>query len=47
MPEQNYQNHTQRVPGFLALALAILVCTIGAGVNLYESLGDHQRLYSA
>jgi hypothetical protein len=47
MAEQNYQNHTQRPSGFLALALTILVCFIGAGVNLYESFGDHQRLYSA
>lgn len=47
MAEQNYQNHTQRPGGFLALALVIFVCFVGACVNLYQSLGDHQRLYSA
>ena len=47
MAEQNYQNHTQRPTGFLALALVMFVCFIGAGVNLYQSLGDHQRIYSA
>lgn len=47
MPEQNYENHSQRVPGYLALLLILLVTFIGAGVNLYRSLGDHQRLYSA
>jgi hypothetical protein len=47
MTEQNYQNHVQRPGGFLALALTIFVCFIGAGVNLYQSVGDHQRLYSA
>lgn len=47
MPEQNFQNHTQRVPGFLVLGLALAVSLIGACVNLWHSLGDHQRLYSA
>jgi len=47
MSEQNYQTHVQRVPGFLALAFILLVIFIGALVNLYDSLGDHQRLYSA
>ena len=47
MAEQDYKNHVQRVPGFLALALVLLITFIGAGVNLYYSLGDHQRLYSA
>jgi hypothetical protein len=47
MSEQNYQTHVQRVPGFLALAFILLVIFIGALVNLYNSLGDHQRLYSA
>ncbi len=44
---QNIENHTQRVPGFLAVAFVLFVTIIGAGVNLYQSLGDHQRLYSA
>lgn len=47
MPTQDYSNHTQRVPGFLALALVLLVTLVGCAVNLYVSLGDHQRLYSA
>lgn len=47
MPEQNYQNHARRVPGFLALAGVLFLSIIGAAVNLYESWGDHQRLYSA
>jgi hypothetical protein len=47
MPEQDYKNHVQRVPGFLALALVLVVTFIGACVNLYGSLGNHERLYSA
>lgn len=47
MAGQNYQNHTQRPVGFLVLALVVFLCFIGASVNLYQSLGDHQRLYSA
>ena len=47
MPEQNYQQHTQRVPLFMAVGLALVASVIGAGVNLYQSFGDHQRLYSA
>lgn len=47
MPEQNFQNHTQRVPLFLAVGMALLACIIGAFVNLFHSIGDHQRIYSA
>lgn len=47
MPEQSFQNHTNRVPGFLALGLVLLVTFIGSVVNLYLSIGDHQRVYSA
>jgi len=47
METQNYQNHTQRVPGFLAVGFVLLLTFIGGGVNLYRSFGDHQRLYSA
>jgi hypothetical protein len=47
MPEQSYQNHVQRVPGFLALALILVITFVGACVNLYGSLGNHERLYSA
>ncbi len=47
MSTQNFQNHTQRVPGFLVLGLVMLIAFIGAGVNLYQSIGDHQRVYSS
>lgn len=47
MSEQNYQNHAQRVPVFLAAGLGLFGSFIGACVNLYQSIGDHQRLYSA
>ena len=44
---QSFENHAQRVPVFLAVLLALLLSVIGAMVNLYQSIGDHQRLYSA
>lgn len=47
MPTQSFENHQQRVPGFLTLAAVLALCFMGACVNLYHSLGDHQRLYSA
>lgn len=47
MPEQNYSNHTRIVPAFFAALIVLLLTIVGAGVNLYLSLGDHQRLYSA
>ncbi len=47
MPTQNYENHAQRVPGFLAVGFTLLLCFVGAGVNFYQSFGDHQRVYSA
>ncbi|MSV27953.1 MAG: hypothetical protein EXQ52_04300 [Bryobacterales bacterium] len=47
MPPQNYQNHRRLVPGFLTLLAVLLLTFIGACVNLYQSLGDHQRIYSA
>jgi hypothetical protein len=47
METQNYQNHTQRVPGFLALGGVLALSFIGGCVNLYKSIGDHQRLYSS
>jgi hypothetical protein len=48
METQNYANHTQIVPAFHRVLLPVLALTlIGSGVNLYYSLGDHQRLYSA
>lgn len=45
---QNYSNHRQFVPLFHGLLFFVLVLTlIGACVNLYQSAGDHERLYSA
>jgi Family of unknown function (DUF6526) len=46
--EQSYSNHAQVVPMYHYVALGLLQLTfIGACVNLYQSWGDHQRLYSA
>ena len=46
--EQNYSNHTQIVPVFHRVLLPVLGLTlIGSLVNLYLSLGDHERLYNA
>src|SRR4051794_14049167 len=48
MSTQNYANHRQVVPVFHMVLFGLIVFSlIGACVNLYESLGDHQRLYSA
>ena len=48
METQNYANHRRFVPLYHVVLFLMLVLTlIGAGVNLYESWGDHQRLYSA
>lgn len=47
IPTQNYSNHVRQVPAFLAVFLILFLTLIGAAVNLYNSFGDHQRLYSA
>ena len=48
MTTQDYSNHRRFVPMFHGVLFAILVLTlIGACVNLYQSAGDHERLYSA
>ena len=48
MNTQNYANHRQTVPAFHFVLLPMMLLTvIGACVNLYESWGDHLRLYSA
>jgi len=48
MATQSYENHTQLVTGFHKVLLPILFLTfIGSVVNLVESWGDHQRIYSA
>lgn len=47
MPEQNYSNHKQKVPLFLGVFGVLFLTLIGAGVNLYQSCGNHDRIYSA
>lgn len=48
MKEQNYSNHARIVPGYhFVLSPVLLLTCIGSLVNLWKSLGDHQRLYSA
>ena len=44
---QTLENHAQRVPVFLAALAGLFLSVLGACVNLYQSIGDHQRLYSA
>jgi hypothetical protein len=48
MTTQNYAKHTQLVPLFhFVLLPVLLLALVGACVNLYQSWGDHQRIYSA
>lgn len=48
MREQNFQNHAQFVPAYHYVLAGILFLTlIGSCVNLYESWGNHERMYSA
>jgi len=48
MAEQNYKNHARYVPLYHFVLFGILVLTlIGSFVNLYQSWGDHMRIYSA
>jgi hypothetical protein len=48
MKPQTYANHARFFPPFHFVLLPLLLLgVIGSGVNLYQSLGDHQRLYSA
>ena len=48
MTTQNYANHRQTVPMFHFVLLGLIALTlIGSLINLYESFGDHERLYNA
>ena len=48
MTEQNYKNHRRIVPMFHGVLFGILIVTlVGSFVNLFQSFGDHSRLYSA
>jgi hypothetical protein len=46
--EQNYANHTRLDPLYhRSLLPLLLIIFIGSLVNLYQSFGDHSRLYNA
>ena len=48
MEQQNYSNHTRFVFLYHRVLFPVLSLTLGGAlVNLYKSIGDHQRLYSA
>jgi hypothetical protein len=48
MQEQSYARHAKFVPLFhFVLGPIVLASLIGSFVNLWQSLGDHERLYSA
>src|SRR5579862_6663833 len=48
MPEQSYAKHAKFVPLYHQVLFGILALTlIGSFVNLYQSIGNHDRLYSA
>ena len=48
MPEQSYAKHAKFVPMFhFVLGPIILLTLVGSFVNLWQSLDDHERLYSA
>ena len=48
MEKQSYAKHAKLVPMFHGVLAGLLVLTFfGSLVNLYNSLGDHSRLYNA
>ncbi len=48
MPTQSYATHRRYLPLFHFVLIPILLLTfIGSLVNLYNSWGDHDRIYSA
>lgn len=48
MQAQTYARHTRIVPLFHIVLFGLLVLTlVGSCVNVWKSIGDHQRLYSA
>lgn len=48
MASQNYSNHGRYVPVYhFLLSGLIMVTLIGSIINLVNSMGDHERLYSA
>jgi Family of unknown function (DUF6526) len=48
MTTQNYANHARFVPMYhFVLSSLLLLTLIGSVVNLVQSFGDHERIYSA
>jgi L-cystine uptake protein TcyP (sodium:dicarboxylate symporter family) len=48
LPEQSYEKHAKWVPAFHQVQMPLLMATlIGSMVNLYNSIGDHERIYNA
>ena len=48
MEKQSYEKHARFVPMFHIVLFGLLVLTfLGSLVNLYNSIGDHSRLYNA
>ena len=48
MENQNYSNHRRFAPLYhYVLTTLVTLIMIGAAVNLYKSIGDHERMYSA
>jgi hypothetical protein len=48
MADQSYSSHTRWVPAYhFVLFSIVLAGLIGSCVNLYQSLGDPQRIYNA
>ncbi len=48
MEPQSYAKHAKFVPLYHRVLFGLIVLTfIGSLINLYESLGDHSRLYNA
>ena len=48
MQEQSYAKHAKFVPMFHGVLFGIIVLTfIGSLVNVWQSFGDHERIYSA
>jgi hypothetical protein len=48
MKDQNYANHHRYVPMYHFVLSGLIIATIiGSLVNLFSSLGNHDRIYSA
>lgn len=48
METQNYSNHRRFIPVFHFVLFGVIVLSlVGSFVNLYQSIGDHHRVYSA